>query len=247
MKSKNSKLIFGTMRMEDHPYGLNEWCNFFSRLYERGISQLHTSYEYKSYDLVCTILDKWHKDNKNKRFKISVKLPNPHFDEEYFIREKFQEKIDNYLEDLNIKIIENVQWMWRSNTNYSRERNKKYLESKNEILDSVSENKKIGKLSSFLCFPYTNNFGELTLKDFDGIAVYFNSLEQESLNLMKKAALMNKKILTIRPFAGGKLFQDKVKISTLLNFQLRHEFIDGIIYTCTKEDNLEELNKFLNS
>ncbi len=235
------------MRMEDHHYDLNEWCNFFSMLYDRGISQLHTSYEYQSYSLVCAILEKWHTSNKNKRFKISVKLPNPHFDEEYFLRVKFQKKIDNYLKDLNINFIENVQWMWRSNTQETIEQNKKYLESKNEILESVSENKKNGKLSSFLCFPYTNSFGEFTLKDFDGVVVYFNFLEQDSLNLMKKAASMNKKILTIRPFAGGRLFQDEVNISTLLDFQFKHKFIDGIIYTCTKENNLKELNNFLES
>mgnify|MGYP007000425412 CR=1 len=29
------------MRMEDHHYDLNEWCNFFSNIYDKGISQLH--------------------------------------------------------------------------------------------------------------------------------------------------------------------------------------------------------------
>ena len=235
------------MRMEDHHYDLNDWCKFFSNIYDKGISQLHTSYEYESYELICNVISKWHNDNKGKRFKISVKLPNPHFNEDNFVKSKFQERVDKYLKDLNIKCIENIQWMWRSNINHGQERKKKYLESRHEIIETALENKNTGKLSSFLCFPYTNNFGELALNDFDGIVVYFNPLEQENFELMKKAASMKKKILTIRPFAGGKLFKDKKKISTLLDYQFNYDFIDGIIYTCTKKKNLNELENYLDA
>ena len=135
-------------------------------------------------------------------------MPEPDFNNLYFDNERFRSKINSYLDDLKVDKIYNLQWIWRSQLKNDTKRIKIYNNSINQIKETVNNCKSDNKIKYFYCFPYTQNFANVEKSIFDGFMVYFNPIENEFLEFIKKTSL-NKKIITIRPFFGGKLSNNK--------------------------------------
>ncbi len=234
------------MRMNDKSMSLAFWVEFFENLLSMGINQLHVSRDYESYKLLCAVLNELDKNNIKKKFNFTVKLPEPDFADLTFETERFQNKIENYLEDLKVDKIYNVQWMWRSGLEKDDIRInlfKKTLSRINKVVNNCKTNK---KLQNFYCFPYSLDFAKSNSEIFDGYVVYYNPSETNFFHFMKNSS-NKKRIITIRPFYGGKLVnKGKLSISDLLDFQFKHKFIDGIIYTCTKKNHIYELARYFN-
>ena len=90
------------MRMKSANDDITYWVKFFEDLLDMGINHLHVSKDYESYSLLCNILSEINKNNSKKKFKFTVKLPEPDFDNHIFESKRFIKKVDQYLNDLKI-------------------------------------------------------------------------------------------------------------------------------------------------
>ena len=97
------------MRMKDCSSKLAYWVDFFENLIDLGVSHLHVSKDYTSYNLLCRVLKEINRNNLKKEFNVTVKLPEPDFNNLYFDNERFRSKINSYLDNFErVKFLDEI-------------------------------------------------------------------------------------------------------------------------------------------
>jgi len=230
------KPVWGTMRMLDHSDDPIFWEKFFTSLHSRGVTCLHSSFEYPSFALLSEVLRRL--SRKEIFFSHIVKLAEPSFHEQNFVAERFLSKLDWYKKLLpgNIRA---VQWMWRSEgSDITRIEN--FLKYQNEI-------SKITSIVPTYCFPYSIDFAEkaLEIKDLKGLIVYWNKDEIEYKEALQINARLGRGAISLRPFYTHER-NIPVDATKALNFCEKIPNLEAIVFTSTSSRHLDESLTFFN-
>ena len=250
---KLSPIILGTMRFGLKQLDATSVAELITAAQGIDCSVLHVSSEYDSHSLLVDALQKLSgKDLKRCRFM--VKLASPHFGEHSFDAKSLECKIDAYRKELNCDSLAMVQWMWRSESSDDDARCASFLEQSEEICDCFAYLVSVGKVEAFSCFPYSAHFMQQA-RDADVTGTQVNYL-----NLFESAATdagIGESTIVLRPYAGGRVFKDKIKKMTndiadqfptiemedlprlSIQFPFLHPHISSVVVSCSRIEELE--------
>lgn len=240
------RLVYGTMRLCEHEGGPDDWARFFARLYENGITWLHSSAEYESFDLLCETLSVLRSNYPRCEFHHVVKLAEPSFGEENFVSERLNERLEHYRRRLGVKAIDEVQWMWRGQLDDDPGRVETFRRQGEEISRTFEGVKCNGGVDRFLCFPYSVPFAEaaLQLGGLDGLAVYRNLREKDYDEVVARCR-PPQRVLAIRPFGAGECFDGNSSTREMLDYVFKMPAVDGAVFTATMEKHIKEVLDYL--
>ena len=217
---------------------------FLTEVFKRGVITLHSSSEYDSFNLVCDALARIRRNAPEVQFRHIVKLAEPSFDDNTFVPDRLQKKVDAYCRALGCDRIDNVQWMWRRDLDADPSRVVAFRRAAATISESAKRLKDSGQIGRWFCFPYSLPFGgEAVLEaEFDGLVIYRNRTERQFEPLLDEMVSRNKACFIIRPFLGGELLA--VGAATprqQLDASLDHPAIEGAILSTSNLAHLDEL------
>ena len=244
MLNNYSKVIFGSMRMNEYDFTDEYWINLFEQLHNKGISIHHVSAEYETYERYLKILFQFKSIFPEKKINHVVKLADPHFTDLNFSKERFLTKVKRYLSDLGTESLYGIQWMWRADPQNIGKRNLRYTEQSYVIHSCVNRLKQEGKLRYFFVFPYDIEFAKLTLNIekvssnfYDGFMVYRNINEQKFDPILDVNLKHN---LVIRPLGAGKLLK-KESPADAFSFALNHPNVFGAVTSISSSEKIDQL------
>ncbi len=239
-----SKVTLGTMRFQEKKLTVNQVVSIIDEAYEIGISTHHSSAEYSSF---CLYLKGLNKSKKRNKLKHIVKLSSPHFEEDVFSTKTLERRIDYQLKQLNIDCIDVLQWLVRSKPINDIDRLYILENQQEEIMNSLANLKKKGKIRTCFSFPYSLPFANkvLSLSEIDGLITYLNKKEIEYEKFAN-----TKPFIAIRPFFAGQLLNKsnnvlevEKEIISNLNFTMSHQ---KVITTIVGINSLENLKVYRN-
>lgn len=238
-----SRIILGTMRWTDADRSPAEWVRFLESAHSFGIASLHSSSEYDTFPLLCTVLSDLGKANSGIRFSHVVKLADPHFGEDGFDAVRFESRVDAYLAALNVDQIDDVQWMWRAQLDNDAQRVTDMARVADTIAAARDRLVATGKIKRLLCFPYSPDFGQAAVATgaVDGLVVYRNTSERADDVAIAAAAKRNLPTLIIRPFHAGALLADGAQPRALLSDALDLPGIEAAILSSNSIDHIRML------
>ena len=237
-------LTLGTMRLLEVERSADDWVVFLDAVHDLGITTLHSSSEYESFSLLCSLLDRRAAREKPRQFRHIVKLAEPSFDDADFSAERLEEKILSYCSALATPVVHDIQWMWRSDLDDDSMRIEKFKSRLDSIGDAVQKLKTAGLIERFFCFPYSPAFGATALEQdaIDGLVVYRNIQETEYDGLIDRSHVLKKPCQIIRPFNAGNVAQaDARPMSEHLDFALDKPAIESAILSSNKIEHLQSL------
>lgn len=232
-----SKIVLGTMKLKKYFNNSKELSIFLSYAHIKGISQLHISNEYSSYNLLVKSLKKI----KNKKFTFILKLSEPKNDQVKFNLKRFNQKIKRYSEDLGIKNNYIIQLVNR----YKCKNREEYLIFEQQVLgvlkNTIIKLKKNNIIKSFYYFPYYINENQINRQEFiDGIVIYRNLYKKHNNNYAKKN---NFKIIAMRTFGGNKKILNKKNLTKLIMYNLKNKLVTKVIVGANNKEQLDKLLK----
>lgn len=236
-----SKLTLGTMRFFDKQLSVDEVVAIIDEGVDIGITTHHSSFEYSSYELYTKALEK---SNKGKEIKHIVKLSSPHFEDDAFSADILEERVDNQLKALQIECIDVLQWLVRSKPINDADRLHTLESQREEIIASIDNLKKKGKIKTCFSFPYSVNFAEkvLEFEQVEGLVTYLN---KEELDYQKFANTVP--FIAIRPLFAGKLIEKSTDIDaeiiSSLQFVENHEQVLSTIVGINSTKQLQTYKK----
>ncbi|MEC5210352.1 aryl-alcohol dehydrogenase-like predicted oxidoreductase [Psychrobacter sp. PL15] len=241
-----SPIVFGSMRMSQDKGDEEYWAELLRQAYHAGIDTIHSSMEYDSFTLLQSTLQRLSKIDNSIHFKHIVKLAEPHFSNDEYSSNRLNEKVNSYLEALQVDKLEAIQWMWRSNLS-DQKRVVNFTKQSKQIKEGIDSLKRKGLIETALCFPYSVEFMRkaLKLKVFDDFCVYRNPIEQEYdeiLSNCKKGTAVS-----IRPFFADKAFVVKEGPIKLLEYNFSEPAIRSTILSISSLSQLNEIKGFLNA
>lgn len=241
-----SPIVFGSMRMNEDKGSEEYWAELLRQAYYAGIDTIHSSIEYDSFTLLQSTLQRLSKIDNSIHFKHIVKLAEPHFSNDEYSSDRLNEKVNSYLEALQVDKLEAIQWMWRSNLS-DQERVINFTKQSEQIKEGMDSLKRNGLIETALCFPYSVEFMRraLELKVFDNFCVYRNPMEleyNEILSNCKKGTAVS-----IRPFFADKAFVGKEGPIKLLEYNFSEPAIRSTILSISSLSQLNEIKDFLNA
>ena len=229
------------MRLDDYPYEDEYWINLFYQMHTLGIDIHHTSIEYSSYTRYCKILKKFLSRYPDKDIKHIVKLAEPNFKDASFCSYRISDKIDQYIETLGVSSLHIVQWMWRGNLDNDRLRVDNFLSETRFIKEFTMESSHKIFFDYFYLFPYSKEFAIASLdQDFiEGLLVYRNPVEQDFNFIIEKYFQKQKKVITIRPFFGGKVFKSGYQKKDIKEYIFNTNAVDKTIVSISRVEQLD--------
>jgi aryl-alcohol dehydrogenase-like predicted oxidoreductase len=241
-----SPIIFGSMRMSKDKGDEEYWAELLRQAYHAGIDTIHSSTEYESFTLLQSTLQRLSKIDSSIQFKHIVKLAEPHFSNNKYSSIRLNEKVNSYLEALQVNELEAIQWMWRSNLP-DEKRIIDFIEQHEQIKNDIGALKREGLINSAFCFPYSVDFMEKTLEleVFDGFCIYRNPRELEYNFIMQKC--VKDTVISIRPFAADKELIKSEGLIQLLNYNFSEPAIRSTILSISSLYQLNEIKDFLNA
>lgn len=198
-----SLVTLGTMRFSDKGISKIEVAKLLTDCHENGVTSLHVSSEYSSYELLCSVLKNEYKKNNNSH-QFIAKIAGPHFSETSFSKDIFVGRVDSLLKDLGVEILDVAQWMWRMNPLDDDERIKRTEEKVDEMKETFGGLIQSGKVKSFCCFPYTSRYMKF-VRDRGILSSQANYLNLWEDNLLDSGISPNS--IVLRPLAAGR-FKD---------------------------------------
>lgn len=217
---------------------------FLIEAFKRGVTTLHSSSEYDSFNLICGALAQIRRNAPEVQFRHIVKMAEPSFDDDTFVPDRLQKKIGAYCQSLGCDRIDDVQWMWRRNLDADHLRVEAFRRAAAIISESAKRLKDSGQIGRWFCFPYSLPFGEAAVieAEFDGLVFYRNRAERQFEPLLDEIVSRNKTCLIIRPFLGGELLTvDTTTPRQQLDASLDHPAIEGAILSTSNLAHLDEL------
>ncbi|HEX8384145.1 MAG TPA: aldo/keto reductase [Sphingomonas sp.] len=186
-----------------------------------GIRGFHCSAEYATFPLFAAA---WARAGLARAdATLIAKVASPHFGEDRFSATRFREKIEAYLQALDVERLDVVQWLLRHDLKAEEARLRILREAEGEIASVVDALRAEGKIGGFIGFPYTRPVADaLVAADWcDGVAVYLNPVERGMDAVVAACADRGKAVVAIRPFAAGRVFAET---SLTADDALRHVF-----------------------
>lgn len=241
-----SPIVFGSMRMNESKGNEAYWAELLHKAYYAGIDTIHSSTEYDSFTLLQSTLQRLSEMDNTIHFKHIVKLAEPHFSNGEYSSDRLNEKVNSYLEELQVDKLEAIQWMWRSNLS-DPERIINFTKQSEQIKEDVDLLKRDGLIETALCFPYSVEFMQnaLELKVFDNFCVYRNPIEREYDEILSNCKKGT--VVSIRPFFADKRFVMEQGPIKLLEYNFSEPAIRSTILSLSSLFQLNEIKDFLNA
>ena len=239
-----SELVFGTMRMSAAALSATEWADFLVYIYRRGVRTLHSSDEYDSFPLLCETMRILRRNVPHVGFEHVVKLAAPSFDDTGFESSALFQKIEDYRTSLLTDVVQDVQWMWRSNLKDETTRLAEIRQAGNAINDSFNVLRRSGAIMNFLCFPYTLGCADIVIEMemCDGLVIYRNGREREFDQHLNKCLERDKYCMIIRPFFGGELLGDGLDDARIqLDRSMDHPAITRAVFSTSNRAHFDAL------
>lgn len=236
-------VILGTMRWHEIDRSPSDWADFLLAAHDMGVTTLHSSSEYASYDLLCETLALVRARAPSVTFDHMVKLAAPHFDEPDFAAQQLDGRVDAYRTTLGTDRLAIVQWMWRHGLDDDTARIAAFETAASAVAETIGALKSNGRIGRALCFPYSLPFARraIAMDWVDGLAVYRNAVEQEYDSVIGAAATLDKSTVVIRPFKAGETFADGRDAASLLADALDHDGVEAAVLSTGWLDHLREL------
>ncbi|MCO7223784.1 aldo/keto reductase [Pleionea sp. CnH1-48] len=195
-----SRIALGTMRFAEKSMRAKEVSSLIEYCLKAGVTSLHASHEYESYQLFCSALSQLSQADRAKIDSI-VKVSGPHFDESTFCKSTFEYRIDQFLKETGLEHIDVCQWMWRLNPLDDDLRIERYDSQSQQIEECFAELKQSGKVKSFMCFPYSARFMRHVIPNsqLDGHINYLNFWESDAVDVEEMSTVV------LRPLGAGKV------------------------------------------
>lgn len=226
-----SAISLGTMRFLDKGLSVKQVTALFDCAKDKGITTLHVSSEYSSYDLVKAALP--HRDHQ-----FIVKLAAPHFDEDGFSQKSLEKKVDRFLLDFKRDSIDVAQWMWRMNPLDDDSRIEKTGEQLGSMQEAFQALVVSGKVKQFSCFPYTPSYMHFIRKKglMHSQTNYLNFWEDD----LFEGGIAEDSIV-LRPLAAGRFRKSNFSLSHCLSYPLSHPNIKTVVISLHNKKNIEEV------
>lgn len=223
-----SQVSFGSMRFSPDRLSKKDGVILLSEVLANGITTFHSSKEYEHYDYFCELLKETIKNNPSASIEHIVKIPAPHFKDEYFCKSKFRNLIEEQLIELGTDRLDVVQWLVRHepNTDFHRlQLLKDSYDDINEVWQELKEEGKVGVLSSF---PYSEAFANevLSMGICSGLTDYLNLMEVDRVKFFDYLQSNDKHFIAIRPLMAGTI--------RTLSLEKQHRIIK-----CSNADSIE--------
>jgi aryl-alcohol dehydrogenase-like predicted oxidoreductase len=233
-----SELTFGSMRMNGGR-SASHWNELLIASIEAGITTCHSSDEYDSFSLFCSVLDGLRRDGMASRLQHIVKLAEPHFGKDEFDERRLRRRVEQYLTSLRVARLDIVQWMWRGDLERERARLSGFTAQRHSIREAFASLRREGKVAAVLPFPYTVAFAEEVLADdaFDGLTVYLNPVE-----LDYEPFAGRKPIISLRPLAAGRALDAGYKPAAAIEWALAHPKVVTTVVSYSSPEHLKELS-----
>lgn len=208
-----------------------------------GVSTCHSSNEYESFPLFCRVLERLRNSGHSNDRQHIVKLADPHFGETTFDPHRVRQRIESYLEALNVERIDVVQWMWRGDLKQEQVRLEGLAERSSLIEDTFSGLRQAGKVGTCVVFPYTPGFAESALGRAwcGGLAIYLNYLESEYLELARKAAIGGSSVIALRPLAARRVLDVGFTAASSIQWTLEQPAVATAVVSYSSEQHLKDL------
>lgn len=236
-----SPLTFGTMRL-NRAGSSEQVAHLIRKALEMGVTSFHVSREYATWPL---FVDAWSRVRpaKLQDIQIIAKIGAPHFKENRFDPLMFQDGVDEYRRDLRVDHLDVVQWLLRYDLNHERGRQEIFDRDADLISEATRAMRDVGTIGGLMSFPYTRAIAERALKSpwCDGLTLYCNPLELDMVDLFDEAGRRGKKIVAIRPFAAGRLFDEtSMSVRDAVQFPLSHPAVSTVIVSNSSVARLTE-------
>src|SRR4051794_26909760 len=101
------------MRMTEDRIEDASACDLLLQLLDGGVSLVHVSSEYESFPRFTKVLRAARQRSPGTELAVIAKVAVPHFGEGGFDPTRFEEKVDGYLQALDLKRLDVVQWLLR--------------------------------------------------------------------------------------------------------------------------------------
>lgn len=241
-----NKFAFGHMRLKSN-YKTTA-VDLLTYMLSKGLKKFHSSIEYENFDFFAECLleacDICKIDSNNLSHIIKVGYPN--FQEEVFQEDRLQEIVYNYSSRLRVNTIDSVQWMLRWDLQDEKKRVQILKKYSHKIKNTIKILKKEKKINNFGCFPYTLEFAKVALNEikFDFMIEYCNILEYEKFDFIHKNIKDSQYMISIRPFCGGKLFEQGNSYIDSLKFLKNYKKIKSIICSPGSKKHFDQLWSF---
>lgn len=250
-----SKITLGTMRLMEKGLSVQDVLTLLSFCLSSGVTSLHVSQEYESYNLLKESVQSRYRD-KMKNHQLIAKLASPHFGEIKFSPSSLEEKIDTVLLDLCADKIDVIQWMWRMEDLDDDVRITRTQDQFNLIKETFDKLLKSGKVDKVSCFPYSKRYMKFVRES--GLITsqidYFNFWED---NLYDGG--VHQDSIALRPLYAGKARDKKSALldkcnevtgldeNTMLGHCLRYPLtcpnIKTIVISMHNKKEIEEISK----
>jgi aryl-alcohol dehydrogenase-like predicted oxidoreductase len=240
-----SRLIFGSMRMNEKELEDSDWKNLLRRSYDFGITTLHSSDEYESFPRLSKIVRELQAEGL--QFQHIVKLGEPHFGSNSFSIQQFNSRLEAYCQALGVDNIDVVQWLWRGDLKDEVSRLEGLAASKENLQQGIETARTKGTIGALLCFPYTMSFAEavVTYDWCDGLAVYLNPLETEMQPLLPHLSSKGKSAIAIRPLAATKALHQNYSLQDCLKTAFTSNAVTAAMVSWSSEQQLKSLLEVL--
>ncbi len=232
-----STLTFGTMRLLAPRFDRASATDLLIRLHDQGVTSLHVSAEYDSWDLTCQAVRGLRQARPDGALEIVAKHAAPHFDETGFDPVTARARIDAMRLGLGVDRIDLVQSMVRQTPNEDAPRLAILARDAGRAEETWSTLKQEGAVGAVAVFPYSVAFLEaaLALPWVDGVVDYLNLLEQEAAPYLDTLAASGRGFAASRPLAAGKLSE---RADEALAFPLLHPATASLIVTASSPANI---------
>lgn len=233
-----SPIIYGSMRLEPARFDRAAAARVLIAALDRGITTIHCSSEYATFEHYCTALADARKARPAIAITHVVKLATPHYHEDAISPAAFETKLAMYRDKLGADCIDIVQWMLRYDLKDEPGRRAIYARDKDMLADCVATLKARGWMRACVGFPYTVGFAQDFAADdwHDGFALYVNANETEYLPIAVAGLAKRKATLAIRPLAAGALGADA---TAAVRFALAQPGVAGAVISANSEAHLD--------
>jgi aryl-alcohol dehydrogenase-like predicted oxidoreductase len=235
-----SPLTLGAMRL-DRTGGVNQATALIRSAIELGVTTFHASQEYETWPLFVAA---WREASPDPdKVKLIAKIGVPHFGQDRFEVASFEAKVDAYRTALNLDRVAIVQWLLRHDLQDELGRQAIFDRDADLISETVWRLRREGRIDGLVSFPYTRSIAKraLAAEWCDGLALYCNALELDLVDLMDDAETRGKAVVTIRPFAAGRIFtQTSMTAREAIALPLAHPAVVTTVASVSRIDRLRE-------
>lgn len=240
-----SRLIFGSMRLNEKDLSDSDWQNLLRRSYDLGITTLHSSDEYESFPRFTKIVREL--QTEGLEFKHIVKLGEPHFGSNRFSTQRFNSRLESYCQTLGVEKLDVVQWLWRGDLKDETSRLEGLAVSKESLEQAIETARAKETIGALICFPYTMSFAEavVTYDWCDGLSIYLNPLETEMQTLLPHLSTQRKSAIAIRPLAAAKALYQNYSLQDCLTAAFASDSVTAAMVSWSSERQLKSLLEVL--